>query len=76
MKPLNLLWLALTALLGVYALDGYTVPTGSPGFQRGNSTQAVQFDSHSLFVDGKQIFRRRVSSLEVACPTVKESVQC
>jgi len=40
----------------IFALDGYTVPPGSPGFQRGNSTMAVQFDSHSWFIDGKRVF--------------------
>jgi hypothetical protein len=38
------------------ALYGYTVPPGSPGFQRGNSSQAIQFDSHSLFIDNKRVF--------------------
>lgn len=44
---------SLTMVLG---LDGYTVPPGSPGFQHGNSSMAVQFDSHSLFIDGKRLF--------------------
>ncbi|KIJ53629.1 glycoside hydrolase family 35 protein [Sphaerobolus stellatus SS14] len=49
--------LALASLAtSVVALDGYTVPLGSPGFQHGNSSMAVQFDSRSWFVDGKRIF--------------------
>ncbi|KAG9027455.1 hypothetical protein FRB95_007755 [Tulasnella sp. JGI-2019a] len=40
----------------VLALDGYVVPPGSPGYQHGNSTQHVQFDTKSLFVDGQRIF--------------------
>ncbi|KAF8588348.1 glycoside hydrolase family 35 protein [Ramaria rubella] len=41
---------------GVLALDGYTIPVGSPGYQHGNSSMAIQFDSHSLFIDGKRTF--------------------
>jgi hypothetical protein len=49
--------LVLAALVsGVVALDGYTVPPGSPGYQHGNSTQAIQFDKHSLYIDGKRVF--------------------
>jgi hypothetical protein len=36
--------------------SAYEVPAGSPGFYHGNSTAAVTFDDHSLFVDGKRIF--------------------
>lgn len=48
--------LLVSSLTTVLGLDGYTVPPGSPGFQHGNSTMAVQFDSHSLFIDGKRLF--------------------
>lgn len=34
----------------------YTVPPGSPGFYHGNSTSAVTFDGHSLFLDNKRLF--------------------
>ena len=56
MKWLATLLLGAFGVTGVLALDGYSVPTGSPGYQRGNSTQAIQFDSHSLFVNDKRVF--------------------
>jgi hypothetical protein len=34
----------------------YNVPQGSPGFYHGNSTAAVTFDKHSLFLNGKRLF--------------------
>lgn len=43
-------------IASVFALNGYIVPPGSPGYQHGNSTQHIQFDSTSLYVDGKRIF--------------------
>ncbi|KAI0783507.1 glycoside hydrolase family 35 protein [Abortiporus biennis] len=46
--------LLTTRVLG--QLSVYDIPPGSPGFQHGNSSQAVQFDSHSLFIDGRRIF--------------------
>lgn len=33
----------------------YTVPPGSPGFYHGNSTAAITFDQHSMFVDNKRV---------------------
>jgi hypothetical protein len=51
-----LLFAACSGASQVLALDGYSVPPDSPGYQRGNSTQAVQFDSHSLFINGKRLF--------------------
>lgn len=56
MKWLTALLLGASALKGAIALDGYTVPPGSPGYQYGNSTQAIQFDSRSLFVGGQRVF--------------------
>ena len=57
MKCFSALFAVQTLCLSaVRALDGYTVPPGSPGYQRGNSTQRIQFDPHSLFIDGKRIF--------------------
>lgn len=52
----SLLALLSLPLASVLALDGYIVPPGSPGYQHGNSTQRIQFDSTSLWVDGKRIF--------------------
>ncbi|TDL23060.1 glycoside hydrolase family 35 protein [Rickenella mellea] len=52
-------WLLLSALalaaqhLGVLS---YTVPQGSPGFYHGNSSAAVTFDAHSMFLDNKRLF--------------------
>ena len=43
-------------LCATIALDGYSVPPGSPGYQHGNSTQAIQSDSHSLFLNGDRVF--------------------
>ena len=45
-------------VLVAQALDAfcYTVPPGSPGFYHGNSTAAVTFDSHSLFLDDKRLY--------------------
>ena len=40
----------------VSALDGYVVPPGSPGYQFGNSSQIIQFDEHSLFINGTRTF--------------------
>ncbi|PSR79495.1 hypothetical protein PHLCEN_2v7020 [Hermanssonia centrifuga] len=34
----------------------YTVPPGSPGFYHGNSTAAVTFDAHSLFLGDKRLY--------------------
>jgi hypothetical protein len=34
----------------------YVVPQGSPGFYHGNSTAAVTFDQHTLFLDNKRLF--------------------
>lgn len=45
----------LSAILAS-ALDNYTVPPGSPGYQFGNSSQIIQFDEHSLFINGSRTF--------------------
>ena len=49
----------LFALLGWTQLAtvlSYTVPPGSPGFYHGNSTSAVTFDEHSLFLGDKRLY--------------------
>ncbi|GJE91462.1 glycoside hydrolase family 35 protein [Phanerochaete sordida] len=38
------------------AAPSYQVPPGSPGFYHGNSTAAVTFDAHSLFLDDKRLY--------------------
>ena len=38
------------------AVSSYNVPPGSPGFYHGNSTAAVTFDAHSLFLDDKRLY--------------------
>ena len=58
----NMRWLrtllaaSAAAVAVVHALDGYTVPPGSPGYQYGNSTELIQFDEHSLFINGSRVF--------------------
>lgn len=53
-KWINIFPFILTALaLNVIA---YTVPPGSPGFYHGNSSAAVTFDSHSLFLENKRLY--------------------
>ena len=47
---------ALHALLSALVCHAYIVPSGSPGFYAGNSTSAVTFDEHSVFLDGKRVF--------------------
>ena len=37
-------------------LSSYEPPAGSPGFYHGNSTAAVTFDAHSLFLDDKRLY--------------------
>lgn len=56
MKWLSALLLGASALQCARALDGYTVPPESPGYQKGNSTMAIQFDKQSLYIDGKRVF--------------------
>lgn len=56
MKWLTALLLGASALRGACAQSGYTVPPGSPGYYHGNSTQAVQFDKQSLYIDGERVF--------------------
>ncbi|TDL23066.1 putative beta-galactosidase [Rickenella mellea] len=52
-------WPLLSALvlaaqqLGAFS---YNVPQGSPGFYHGNSSAAVTFDAHSVFLDNKRLF--------------------
>lgn len=48
--------LLVLSVAAVGALDGYTVPPGSPGYQFGNSSQIIQFDEHSLFINGTRTF--------------------
>jgi hypothetical protein len=48
--------LALLSSSYVAAAVAYNVPLGSPGFYHGNSTAAVTFDGHSLFLDGKRLY--------------------
>jgi Glycosyl hydrolases family 35 len=43
-------------ILSLPFVSCYNVPKGSPGFYHGNSTAAVTFDNHSLFLDGKRLF--------------------
>ena len=38
------------------AVLSYSVPPGSPGFYHGNSSSAVTFDAHSLFLGDKRLF--------------------
>ncbi|KAG8852485.1 hypothetical protein FRB96_008673 [Tulasnella sp. 330] len=47
---------ALAFVSAALAIDGYVVPPLSPGYQHGNSTQHVQFDSTSLYIDGERVF--------------------
>ncbi|VDC04598.1 unnamed protein product [Peniophora sp. CBMAI 1063] len=47
---------ALVVLASALCCSAYIVPSGSPGFYAGNSTSAVTFDQHSVFLDGKRVF--------------------
>lgn len=46
----------LSAQLAATVVSSYTVPPGSPGFYHGNSSAAVTFDGHSLFLDNKRLY--------------------
>ncbi|KAI0343743.1 putative beta-galactosidase [Trametopsis cervina] len=46
----------LTAQLALSSVFSYSVPPGSPGFYHGNSTSAVTFDAHSMFLDNKRLY--------------------
>lgn len=46
----------LTAQFAASAVLSYSVPPGSPGFYHGNSSAAVTFDAHSLFLDDKRLY--------------------
>ncbi|KAI0821239.1 glycoside hydrolase family 35 protein [Irpex lacteus] len=46
----------LTLQFAASAVFSYSVPPGSPGFYHGNSTAAVTFDAHSLFLDDKRAY--------------------
>ncbi|KAI0688987.1 glycoside hydrolase family 35 protein [Cytidiella melzeri] len=46
----------LTAQLAASAVFSYSVPPGSPGFYHGNSSAAVTFDAHSMFLDDKRLY--------------------
>lgn len=52
-------WISIFSfILTAHVLNvlAYTVPPGSPGFYHGNSSAAVTFDSHSLFLDNKRLY--------------------
>ncbi|KAI0783038.1 glycoside hydrolase superfamily [Abortiporus biennis] len=55
MKSLHRL-VALCLLAFSLSAFSYTVPQGSPGFYHGNSSAAVTFDAHSLFLDNKRLY--------------------
>ncbi|KIP05238.1 glycoside hydrolase family 35 protein [Phlebiopsis gigantea 11061_1 CR5-6] len=46
----------LSAQLAATVVSSYQVPPGSPGFYHGNSSSAVTFDAHSLFLDNKRLY--------------------
>lgn len=46
----------LSAQLVTSAVSAYEVPPGSVGFYHGNSSAAVTFDQHSMFLDGKRLY--------------------
>jgi hypothetical protein len=46
----------LTFQFVAHAALSYSVPPGSPGFYHGNSSAAVTFDSHSLFLDDERLY--------------------
>lgn len=52
----RLLAYVFTAQLAISAVSSYEVPPGSPGFYHGNSSAAVTFDQHSLFLKDKRIY--------------------
>ncbi|EKM53444.1 glycoside hydrolase family 35 protein [Phanerochaete carnosa HHB-10118-sp] len=47
---------ALSAQVAISAVPSYEVPPGSPGYYHGNSSAAVTFDAHSLFLDDKRLY--------------------